>query len=91
MAVLNFYNYIYKKKKNKDMDNAFHDYPMLLNEVDYQNMRYGETKSAHEVSTALNETETSSTLHASAHAYGVTKNLLGPSYSVGAEAGLFKT
>jgi hypothetical protein len=73
------------------MVDSYPAHSQVLDEVDYDNMRIGETKYLHETSTGVYETDTSSTLHASAHALGVTKNLLGPSFSIGAEAGLFKT
>ena len=56
----------------------------ILKAVDYDNMRIGETRYVHEVSTG------GSILHASAHAIGVTKNFSGPAFTVGATAEVFK-
>ena len=61
----------------------------ILKAVDYDNMRIGETRCVHEVSTGVFERDLGSILHASANAIGVTKNYSGPAISVGATAEVF--
>jgi hypothetical protein len=64
---------------------------LILEEADYANMRVGETKYLKEPSKGVFETVTYSGIYGSLQIIGVTKNLTGPAFSLGASAGLFKT
>jgi len=62
-----------------------------LSAVDYANMRIGETRYIVERSTGVYEHVTYSAAYAQAGVIGITKNLTGPSFSLDASAGLFRT